>query len=120
MPQRKSIARPSLFREQMEFRTMNIFAYVGLTLAFYVVCVTLSIFVTNLKIITELLSAVAFSSLSFIWPGMFYIIAERRYGDPFTKNNRRIHRIHAWAEIVLGIIVMAVMLINNIMKIIEE
>ena len=100
-------------------RNMNIVLYFSLSLLLYIVCIVLSIFVTNLKIIIELLSAVAFSSLSFIWPGMFYLIAERRYGDHSGKKGRLIHRVHAWIEIVVGILVMGVMLVNNILKIID-
>jgi len=104
----------------MEFRTMNPLMYYGLSILLYALCVTLSIFVTNLKTIVELLSAVAFSSLSFIWPGMFYLIAEKRYGGTAGRDGRLIHRIHAWAEIIIGVIVMGVMLVNNIMKILDE
>jgi hypothetical protein len=75
---------------------MNPIVYYGGTTFIYVVCMIGGLFINNLGLIFDLLSAVVLSFLNFIWPGSFYLIAERRYGNPETRDERKIHRIHAW------------------------
>ena len=75
---------------------MNPFIYYGCTTLIYAVCVVGGILVTNLGIVFNLISALTLSFLCFIWPGIFYLFAEKRYGDKEGRSSRRIHRIHSY------------------------
>lgn len=74
---------------------MNPVIYYSFTTLIYVICVIGGIFVSNLGIVFDLISALTLSFICFIWPGGFYLMAERRYGEIETKDKRKIHRIHA-------------------------
>ena len=89
--------------------------YIGTTLI-YGVCLVGGLFVTDLGLVFDLISAFTLSFLCFMWPGLFYIVAESRYGDKMTRDSRKIHRIHAYFQIVLGVINVIIPLTSTIIK----
>lgn len=77
----------SIFREEdLTFEGMNRYLNYGSTLLIYVICAVGGIFISDLGIIFELISAITLSNLNFIWPGVFYLKSEKRYGNPKTHD----------------------------------
>ena len=68
----------------------------------------------DLGLIFELISAFTLSFLDFIWPGGFYLLAERKFADKASGNSRLIHKVNAWTQIVLGVCVFLLMIAVNI------
>ena len=59
----------------MTFRTMNIYVYVIASTLVHIAPVVISMFASNLGVVFELIAAITKSSINFIWPGLFYLIA---------------------------------------------
>ena len=70
------------FRDQMQFKEMDPKIYYGCTALIYLICVIPGLFVTDLGIVFNLITALTLSFLNFIWPGGFYLLAEKRYVSP--------------------------------------
>jgi hypothetical protein len=68
-------------RSQMPYKKMNICHYIGLTLILTALQIFLSIICGDISIIFEFLSAIAYSSISFIMPGWFFLNAWEKYGN---------------------------------------
>jgi hypothetical protein len=64
------------------FLKMSPVIYYGGTTLIYSVCVIGGLFISDLGLVFNLISAVVLSMLNFIWPGTFYLMAERRFGNP--------------------------------------
>lgn len=82
---RYSIMSPD---EDNKFVSMNPYMYYGGTTFMYGICLLLGLFVKDLGIVFDLMNSFTLSFLNFIWPGTFYLLAEHRYGDPHTRNDR--------------------------------
>jgi hypothetical protein len=72
------------------------------------------IFVNDLGIIFELLAALTITQIGFIWPGVFFLIADKRYGTGDLRN-RYWSRFNAKIQIALGILVFILIVISNIL-----
>jgi hypothetical protein len=75
---------------------MNPYIYYGVILTIYAACVCTGLFVSNLGVVFELISAFTLSFLGFFWPASLYLLAEKKYGNIEDSEKRQIHRIHAW------------------------
>ena len=64
----------------MAYKEMNYVLYFTATVSMFALEIVGSIVLTDIGMIFEFISAVAFSQLSFILPGAFYLLAERKYG----------------------------------------
>ena len=108
-------SRPSFFqKEDLSFNTMNPYIYYGVTFFMYGICFCGGLFVNDLGLIFELISAFVLSFLNFIWPGAFYIFAERRYGmTEKGDNSTKINIYHSYIEIFLGVCVFAIMMVKQ-------
>ena len=81
---------------------MNYTIYLVSTLGLYIAQIVLSIIVDDLGLIFEFISAISISALAFIFPGVFYIIAERKFGTTQQKIDGKNMRIRAWFFIIFG------------------
>lgn len=83
---------------------MNYVIYLATTLALYGGQIILSIIVNDIGLIFEFISAISISALAFIFPGMFYLIAEHKYATMFQKSQGKSMRIRSWFFIIFGIL----------------
>ena len=63
----------------MEFTTMKNSYYYGGTLFVYLVTIVMGLSISNMGLIFEIVAALTKSSINFIWPGMFYLMAEKKF-----------------------------------------
>lgn len=76
----------------MLFEDMNPIIYIGATTFIYLASVAGGLFITDLGKVFEIIAGLSLSFLDFIWPGIFYIFAERKY----SKKKSLINITHAW------------------------
>ena len=65
---------------------MPYFTYLFSTLFLYGSEIVLSCILNDIGVIFEFISAVAISSLAFTFPGVFYLMAERKFATSFHKD----------------------------------
>ena len=53
----------------------------GGTFFIYLISVLGGLFISDLGIIFEFIASLSMTSINFIWPGMFYLIAENRFAN---------------------------------------
>jgi len=82
---------------------MNYLVYISATLGLYFAQVFFSIIVDDIGLIFEFISAISISSLAFIFPGAFYILAEYKYATSLEIIQGKRKRVAAWFFVVLGI-----------------
>jgi hypothetical protein len=85
-----------LIDDPMQFSTMKPWIYYSGTTFIYLLCVVGGLFINDLGIVFNLISAFVLSFLSFIWPASFYLVAEYYHTDPKGREDRRLNIIHAW------------------------
>jgi hypothetical protein len=79
----------------MTFHTMKPWIYYTCTTGIYLLCVVGGIFIDDLGIVFNLISAFVLSFLNFIWPASFYLAAEFWHTNPEGRDKRRLNIIHA-------------------------
>ena len=74
----------------MGYKTMNYTIYVVLTVSLYFLQVLGSILIDDIGIIFEIISAVSISTSAYIFPGLFYIVASKKYQSvaEYAENTR--------------------------------
>lgn len=70
----------------MAYKEMNYVVYFSATTILYIVEILGAIFISDIGLIFEFISAVALSNLAFIFPGLFYFLAERKFSSNFEKH----------------------------------
>lgn len=75
--------------------------------------------VNDIGLIFEFISAISISALAFIFPGVFFVIAEKKFGTSFQKSQNGTMRLRAWLFIALGIFAFLFQITANIMEILE-
>ena len=56
------------------------------------------------------------SFIAFIMPAGFYLLAEKKFGSPVDRHERRYERFFAWVIVVFGFCVFVVLMAANIMS----
>jgi hypothetical protein len=82
---------------------MNRFYYIGGTIIVYLIEIILAIIVSDVGVIFQFGAALAGSSVQFIWPGWFFLHAEKKYGDEEEKKRNKMTRFFAWVYIITGL-----------------
>lgn len=88
-----------LTAEVMGQQEMNRYYYYGGTLLIYFIQMGIAMLVTDVGVVFQFGAALSGSSLQFIWPGFFYLHAERKYNSPGST----VTRIAAYIYVILGI-----------------
>lgn len=96
---------------------MNYCLYLLSTLGLYGGQVFLSIIVNDIGLIFEFISAISISALAFIFPGAFYLIAERKYATSLQRQQGKCMRYRAVFFVILGIFAFLFQITANIMEI---
>ena len=82
---------------------MNINYYYGGTILIYIIEIALAIFIEDIGVVFQFGAAISGTSVQFIWPGYFYLHAERVYSNPGDRETRKWTRFLAWAYMITGI-----------------
>ena len=103
----------------MAYKEMNYSIYFFATVSLYLGQILGAIFVSDIGLIFEFVSAIAVSNLAFIFPGMFYIMAENKFSTQFERSENKKVRCEAIFLVVIGIIAFAVQMTSNIIGIVN-
>lgn len=104
---------------------MNPVYYYSATIIMYVLVVLGSIFIDNVSLIFEFVGLICINCLSFIFPAMFYIYANKQYyknlkiTDAFIEPNMTLIGT-AWLQLLIGVVAFVLGMINNIKGIIDD
>ena len=79
---------------------MNIYYYVIATVTYYGIQMGGAIIISDVSTIFDFASAIAITALAFIFPGLFYLMAEKKYGQ--GKNLKKCDHIWAVSFLVIG------------------
>ena len=86
--------------------------YYGSTFILFAICVCGGIALEDLGVAFEFITAISLSFLSFIWPGMFYIRAENRYGHIYSRDSKRDRNISRFMIVVGSIVFISIVSAN--------
>ena len=79
-----------------------------------------AIFITDIGLIFEFVSAVAMSILCFIYPGILFLQAERKWSSVYEKQENKSVRNWAYFYIIFGFFMMIFQLTCSVIEIIED
>ena len=104
--------------KKLAYKEMPYFTYLLSTLLLYGSQIVLSLILDDIGVIFEFISAVAISSLAFTFPGVFYLMAERKFASTFHKESNRLVHYQAVAMAILGLFVFTFFMTANILEIV--
>lgn len=84
--------------DRMAYKDMNLVTYVAVSLSLYTIELFGAMLINDITTVFDFASAIAVSFISFWFPSIYYLIAEKRYG----KYNRYYHNM-AWFLNILGV-----------------
>jgi hypothetical protein len=99
---------------------MNKTYYYLATIAIYIFEIILATVVKDLGIVFQFAAAISGSSIQFIWPGYFFLHAERKFGTQSDWDSRKGIRVMAWAYVIAGLILLVSLLGGTIFNIIKN
>jgi len=102
----------------MAYKEMSYSIYFFATVGLYGGQIMGAIFISDIGLIFEFVSAIAVSNLAFIFPGWFYILAEGKYATTAQRAENTKVRCEAIFLIVLGIIAFLIQMTSNIIGIV--
>ena len=94
--------------------------YYGGTIFVYALEVLLAIFINDVGVVFQFGAALAGSSVQFIWPGYFFLHAERKYGSSIGWSDRKFTRFFAWIYVIIGICLLFSLLGGTIYNIVRN
>lgn len=103
----------------MAYKEMNYTIYLGVTLALFWGEVICSLLVTDIGLIFEFVSAFSLSAIAFIFPGYFYLVAERKFATnlQILENKEKWMKCKAWFFIITGILAATLQLTATFLEI---
>lgn len=104
----------------MAYKEMPFRIYLTVTLVLYFGEMAGAILIEDIGLIFEFVSAISVSCLAFIFPGAFFIMAERKFCTEFQKAQNSRMRLQAWLFLILGICAFLFFITANVMEIIYE
>ena len=101
--------------EELEKKLPDLVQFI-ITNVLYVILIVLAIFIDDVSLIFEFVGAIATSMLSFVIPGLYYLVAERKFTSMVEQsgNVKLAVRISAYSFIVIGFVVFVVLIVDDI------
>ena len=91
--------------------------YFGGTFSLYILEVLLALVIDDIGILFEFVSAFSVCALTFILPGVLYIIADNNYGSYYHDDSRYKKRKYSWFFIIFGCCAFCILVARNILNI---
>jgi len=93
-------------KNTMAYKQMEPLYYYGITLTIYVLIILGSIYIEDVEILFEAVGAVGGATISFIFPGWFYLLMEKKHASETHKKQNRGKHFAAIVWIVIGVVYM--------------
>lgn len=100
--------------DRMAYKDMDMTTYVAVSLSLYALEMIGAILVNDITTVFDFASAIAVSFISFWFPSIYYLIAEKRYG----KYNRYYHNM-AWFLNMLGVLNFALGISTGVLSVVN-
>ena len=97
----------------MAYKKMDSILYYGASIALYSLEILMAVLIPSVGVIFNFVSAFSISSLAYIFPGLFYILCENKFGN----NPNKCRRFMAFFYIVFGIFAALFVFINTCIEI---
>lgn len=94
----------------MAYKRMDTATYYSITVVFYFSEICLSLLIPGVGPIFDFISVFSISSIVFIFPGLFYLLCEKKYG--YISGEEKLKHYMSIIYIVLGVTVAILILIN--------
>ena len=107
-------------RQSLAYKEMPYFNYFLSTVILFGAELIFSIIIKDIGLIFEFISALAISSIAFVFPGVFYLMAEAKFASSLTALQNKSVRMQAYGFIILGILAFLFQITANIVEIIED
>ena len=104
----------------MGYKEMSRTSYVMGTMINFIGIVFLAIVLEDIALIFEFLSAFTISCIAFIFPGVFYLMAEKKFASPEKKQQQTAVRREAYIFCVLGVLIFLICLGSNIAEFVQN
>lgn len=86
----------------MAYKEMKTIYYLIVTLIFYAIIVVGSIFILDITTIFDFASAIAVTAIAFLFPGWFYLLAVKEYGEKVPEHKKL--KCYAYMFLVLTVL----------------
>jgi hypothetical protein len=103
--------------EGLAYKDMKDSYYYISTLALFVAEATLAILLDDVTTVFDLLAAIAVTCLGFFFPGVFYLVAHKRYANKSEKGNQK---KCAYFHVVVGSFAFCLCMFSNIYGFIDH
>ena len=106
-------------RQSLAYKEMNITYYYVATLFLFYFEVAGACVLNDIGLIFEFISAIAISALAFIFPGLFYLLAEGKFATSFQKDLNKGTKRWAWFFLISGVLAFVFFMTANILEIVS-
>jgi len=107
-------------RMTLAYKDLPYHIYFISTVSQYILILIGAIFIIDIGIIFELLSAVVINIFCNMLPGVLYLLAERKFHLTYSDENSKSNKRKAWFYIIYGSIMMVIQLTAAIIEIFED
>ena len=105
---------------EMAYKDMKNLYYYTATLLLFLAETFFAIFIPDIDVVFNFVSAFSVSCLGFFFPAVFFIWSEKKYGNNQEVLQRnKIHRIMAWFHLFFGTFIFLLCFTQSILSIIE-
>eukprot|EP00347_Sterkiella_histriomuscorum_P010970 403374242 len=105
---------------KVSYYDMNTYYYHFGTLIIFILQVIGAAFIKDIGIIFQIGAAIAGSSCQFIIPGLFYILAETKFGAKAQRSERKLSICLAYLNVIVGLIFLISLLVGTFINIVAD
>ena len=107
-------------KKGLAYKEMPYHIYFTATCILYFSQMLGAIYILDIGLIFEFVSAISVSALAFIFPGAFWLISMAKYGTNIDRQEKKKDRYAAWFFVIFGIFMLLFQLAFSIYEMVED